>query len=262
MASKGPVGLLYRAMKDDDHRAFERILKKHPDVVAEGADGCIAAPLISAVWSGQPKYLRRLLEAGADVHARDLSTQGSSHNLRAIDAAWWFWNKEMLAICTEYGARTDFGTRIFRRDAKAVGKDLARKQELIHSHYLVVSYSLLHVAAVLSHAGLTQLFLDHGLDASAVDSAGHTALRYAARNDPCLDVMEALISAGCDLNQQSKTGITALTAACRHRESLPSVEWLLEHGADPGYRGARKETAVDIAHRKQSKPILDLLKSS
>ena len=295
MAGSAFTDKLYRAMKDGKDLEVQALIETNRVALREGGKGpdtCVASPLISAVFSERADYLQALLDAGADPDTRDLSRKGSSYNMRALEAALWFRRRDMERILLDAGANEDFGTYLFRRNSKLVRAALKEAPALLESNYIRHDYTLLHVAATLASAPLTKLFVKAGLDPNATDGDGHAPLRYAARNEPCLDVMEALVDAGADVNHASRTGITALTAACRHDDSLPSVHWLLEqgadpnlvpkngvsalmkaagnrvtemarllleHGADPEFVGKKGESALDVARRRKATEIVALL---
>ncbi len=230
----GFVGQLYKLMRTGDTASFRRMLADHPKASLNlPADGSVAPVLISAVFTGRNDYLEELLAAGADPNLRDLSTKGAAHNMRALHAAYWFNRLEMVETLHKFGAEEDFGTRLFARDIKAVKQYIKTDKTLLASAFIRSTFTLLHVTAELGDIALTRFFVDQGLDPAQPDGDGHSALRYAARNYPALDVMEVLVNAGADVNAASKTGITALSAACSSNESLEAVIWLLNSGADP-----------------------------
>ena len=278
---------LYRAMKSGDRASFQELLRLG-GFETSGA-GPIAAPLIAAVFCERPDFLRELLAAGADVNYRDTSEQGSSFRLRALEAALWQGEDEMVEIISDAGACEDFGTLVFQANAKAVDAELERDPTLCNSAYIHPHFTLLHVAADIDAADLIRVLVAHGLDPNARDADGHAPLRYAARNSPCIDVCEALLDAGADVNAVSETGITALSSACRHEESLPTIEFLLtrgadpnlvpknrvsplmkaaanrsvrsvalliEHGADPDFVGKNGESALDVARRRKATEVV------
>ena len=289
----GFVGQLYRFMKDGDTNRFCQALRDNPaSALNLPADGCVAPVLISAVFAERVDYLEELLKAGADPNLRDTSTKGSAHNLCALHAALWFERVDMATLLRDYGAAEDFGTAVFSRDIEAVRRQLQANPDLIASAFMRSTFTLLHVAANLGHQGLTELFLEAGLDPRQTEADGHAPLYYAARNSPAIGVMEALVTAGAEVNAASNTGLTALSAACRRTQSLESVIWLLKRGAnpnlipkdknspllravrlkntpmvqallnagaDPNYAGKKGETAIAIAEKKQATEILALL---
>lgn len=286
------AGALYRAMKDGDDASFDRLMGAHSDLLDVDDAGHIAAPLISAVFCERLDCLKRMLAAGADPNKRSTSRKGSSYRLRALEAAYWMDEAEMVEELLKAGSVEDFGAAVFRGDADAVAAALDQDAERLRETYIHTRFSLLHVAAEIDSVSLVELLVARGLDVDIEDGDGHTALRYASRNEPSLAVLEALLAHGADVDHASKTGISALTSACRHAESLPTVErllragadpnivpknrvsalmkaagnrvepmvrLLLEHGADPLYEGKGGETALDVARRRKADAIVAIL---
>ncbi|MEM7249069.1 MAG: ankyrin repeat domain-containing protein [Acidobacteriota bacterium] len=294
MAGDSFVSRLYRAMKDGEDATVRRLVKKHRHELDAPDDGCIAPPLIACVTCERADYLALLLEAGAEPNHRSLGTKGASHNLRALEMATWYQREDLQRLLLGAGATEDFGTWVFRADVERVRDALTERPELADEVYIRPGHGLLHVAAQVGSGPLAVFLLEQGFDPNAADVDGHAPLRYAARNEPALEVLAALHAAGADLDQGNKAGITALTAACRHRESLPTIEWLLragadpdlvpkngvsalmkavnsrvpemvslllEHGADRAHRDKKGATALDLARRKKLDAIVGLLES-
>ncbi len=191
---------LDRAMKDGKDAEGQALIQERAPLGGLGMDGCIASPLISAVFAERADYLEALLAAGADPNQRDLSRKGSSYNLRALEAALWFEREDLARILLAHGATKDFGTHLLGRDVKRVRKAIAADRALLEANYVRHDYTLLHVAALIGDAPLAELFVELGLDPNAVDGDGHAPLRYAARNEPCVDVLDVLGAAGADIN--------------------------------------------------------------
>ncbi len=286
---------LYRAMKDGEDAEVKRLLASPDRKLDDPAGGPIALPLISAVLSERLDFLRAVLDAGAAVDARELSPKSSTYRLRALEAALWFHEDEMVELLLERGAQPDFGTQVFRCDVAAVSDAIDADESLLEERYLRPSYTLLHVAADLSDAALIKEFVRRGVDPCEVDADGHAPLRLAARNEPALEALDALLDAGADVNAASKTGITALTAAVRFEECIPTIRRLLErgadpsqatkdgatplmkaasnrlpdairllldHGADPHAKNKKGQTALDLAEKRRCAPAVELLRQA
>ena len=59
------------------------------------------------------------------------------------------------------------------------------------------------------------VLLNIGTDSNIADAVGNTSLHYAARNNCCTEVLQAIISHGADVNAKNKKNITALMIACQ-----------------------------------------------
>ncbi len=223
---------LYRAMKDGEAAEVKRLLASPDGQLDAPAGGGTALPVISAVLCERMEFLVAVLDAGAEINARELSPRSSTYRMRALEVALWFDDDGMVKLLRERGAITDFATHLFARDVAAVSDAIDRDASLLAERYLRPTYTLLHVAADLSDVDLVREFVRRGVDPREVDADGHAPLRLAARNEPALPALDALLDAGADVNAASKTGITALTAAVRSNENLPTIQRLLERGAD------------------------------
>ena len=103
------------------------------------------------------------------------------YRLRALEAALWFDEDDMVALLLERGANVDFGTHVFRCDVPAVSAALDADPSLLGERILRPTYSLLHVAADLSDAALIKEFARRGVDPCEVDADGHGPLRLGGR---------------------------------------------------------------------------------
>jgi hypothetical protein len=85
-------------------------------------------------------------------------------------------------------------------------------------------------AALYGDAALVKRLLGAGADPNASNSAGATALMWAA---PDPDKMQLLLDAGADVNARSDDRRTALVVASGIVGAAPALRLLLEYGADP-----------------------------
>ena len=83
-----------------------------------------------------------------------------------------------------------------------------------------------------------------GADVDTRDEGGTTPAMFAA-NRGYMELVQALIEAGCNLSLQGNDGHTALMDADPKR--LDIVELLLKNGADPKIRGKAGRTAFEEA---------------
>lgn len=90
------------------------------------------------------------------------------------------------------------------------------------------------------------------------DSAGYTALHYAARNGH-LDVCKYLVMKGAEIDAVTKSGqATALHRACSAGKT-EIVKFLLSKKAQVGMRDSDGKTALHRAVENRHKDISDLL---
>jgi hypothetical protein len=105
--------------------------------------------------------------------------------------------------------------------------------------------------------------IERGADLEATDGFGCTALAHAA-NAGHLEVVQALLEAGADPNHASRKGNTPLMMAVQcptvqrqeHRAEVARA--LLAGKADPNVMNKRKETALDLADRRDQRVIFIL----
>ena len=259
MSTTPTVHAFYRAMKDGQDDRVRSLIASCAGAIPTDEDGCISSPLVNAAVIGRSDYVRWLLDAGADVEARNTSPKVSTFHLRAYEAALWFEHAEIVALLEAAGTSLDFGAHLFRRESVVVEQLLDADPARLRTRWIRPTFTLLHVAAELDSAELVEVFLERGVDPNEADADGHTPLRFAARNTPALAVVAALVRGGGDVNHRSRTGITPLTAACRHLESLPTVRWLLEHGADPNLVPANGTSALQKAVNNEVPEMVELL---
>ena len=102
--------------------------------------------------------------------------------------------------------------------------------------------------------------LDSGVDASARQGDGATALHWAIHRDD-LELARRLIDAGADVNAGDDHNVTPLSLACLNG-SAGAVSLLLESGADANLSRASGETPLMTAARVGSLDVVRLLLES
>ena len=106
---------------------------------------------------------------------------------------------------------------------------------------------LMYAAAVGSVEAMI-LLLDKGANANASNSAGATALMWAATD---LDKVKLLLSRGADAKAVSQRGRTALFIAARNDASSATVKLLMDAGGDPEGERCGQDDRASLGGRRQ-----------
>ncbi|XP_076237377.1 uncharacterized protein LOC143179360 isoform X2 [Calliopsis andreniformis] len=113
-------------------------------------------------------------------------------------------------------------------------------------------------AAQYNDVDRVNTLLKKGISATAEDSAGYTALHYAARNGH-YEICKILLENGAAVNAQTRCGY----ATALHRAALQGhvdiVRLLLKFGANPNLKDADGYTALHKALMARSSPVCELL---
>ena len=226
------------------------------DCIAAGADvhtavgrySRVAVPLAKAAeWTRDPGVISVLLEAGADVHARDDSYQytplhhaarkGTEAMVRALleagaDADAWAtgyntdfgWNWTPLHLAAENNP--DPGVVAALLEA---GADL---EALGGAAFRPPANSPLHYAGANSNPAVAEVLLDAGADVNARSPSGRTPLHEAAAYASNPAVIELLIAAGADVNARDLNGHAPMHSAAWYNHRPEVMAALIAAGAD------------------------------
>ena len=154
--------------------------------------------LFAAIKKGDIAEVERLLNAGADIEARDKWNTTSLHEA-------CFWGRSDIARLlldrgADPGARSDAGT------------------------------TSLHTACEWGHTDIVRLLLERGADVGARDIDGDTPLHWACifSGPEVTSIATLLLDRGADPGAQGEESRTPLDIACDLPESDPYREPLLE----------------------------------
>lgn len=186
--------------------------------------------LIDAAERGDDPAVRRLLEAGASVTARD-----GTGRTALIAAAW--------------GNHLDVACRLIEAGADVNTQDVTQQ-----SAYLIATSE--------GYLELLRVTLDAGADVASLDSYNGTGLIRAAERGHA-DVVALLLDTPIAVDHVNRLGLTALLEAIVFGDGGPryveTVRLLLDHGADPNLADAQGVTPLAHAQRLGFSDIAQLL---
>ena len=199
---------LIAAIRDADAQAVRKLIEKGAGVNARDAES--NTPLILASFYASPDCVRLLLEKGADVNAANKA------GVTALIRAATDYEKARLLV--------DAGAKVGVRTA-----DLGNTP-------------LILAARRAGNARTVKLLLDHGADAWERNSAGVSPIISGAASGD-LEIVRTLLDAGADADDFPRSNdprAAALAAGFRtplmwaaYQNDERMVRLLLEHGADP-----------------------------
>ena len=226
--------------------------------IAEGANARVGTnrfpfalpPLHAATATRDPAVISVLLEAGADVHARDdyysytplhpAAESGSAAVVRALldagaDAdAWatgfatdWGWSWTPLHLAARSNPDPDVARALLEAgaDLEAPAGESDRRGN-----------TPLHYAGENPNPAVAAVLLDAGADVNALASGGRTPLHEAAASASNPAVIELLVAAGADVNARARNGYTPLHSAAWFNPRPEIATALIAAGANVNAR--------------------------
>ena len=190
-----------------DLDGVRRALKGDP-ALARSADGTRSTALMHAAYSGTLDIMNALIEAGADVNAKN--------NRNATALHWAVRDAAKMKLLLAKGADPNAKT--------------------------VEGRTILHSAAMQpAGAPLVKLLLESGANPNAKLIVGLTPLTFAIQTS--LESTRLLLAAGADPNIRAETGVTAVMSP-----ALPgAMPLLVAAGGDVHAKGKKGETAIAMA---------------
>lgn len=194
--------------------------------------------LHSAARMGFPEIVERLLQAGAEIDARDQI--GNTALCEAAGAG----HTNIVSMLIEAGARVDERGAYWCDGVIRV---------------LTPGCTPLIVAAMSGHTEVIKLLLEKGANPNDASDVGPTALNEAARTTA--DGLALLLNAGGEVDKTDEDGTNPLMAAASMGNKA-AVQLLLEAGADPNSQDEDGTTALMFAAEDGYVDILRLLLDS
>ena len=208
-------------------------LKKgaNPNAMAEGTESAAVGTALmwAAAANENPEVISILLEAGADLNAKD--EDGRTALMWAAENT-----PEVVSVLLRAGAdinvRDNYGSTV-----------------------------LIRAAQNCENPDVITVLVEAGADVNAKNNDGDTALIRAAQlGTP--DGISALLGAGADVNVKGYEGGTALMSAACDIEETDSLKLLLKAGADVNAKSDEGKTALDLAQEMDNVEAAKVLKAA
>ncbi|MBQ7593680.1 MAG: ankyrin repeat domain-containing protein [Synergistaceae bacterium] len=209
---------LFNAIKDGSITVRQfNTLRKHGASLRAKDEHNLTALMWAVALKHDPKLIRAMIQAGADVNAK-----GEDGNTPLMNAAFgravWYYGL--------YGSDSDV-LKITPEVARVL-IDAGAKVNARNNNGLTPLHHAVHASA-----GVVNVLLWAGADVNARDNEGYSPLMYAVTESD-IDTIRALLDAGANPNlQENKYGLTALMRASFTSEGKPEIAGLLvRYGAD------------------------------
>lgn len=253
-----PAAAVSAALMRRDAAGLKALLAGRPDLKVASWHGTTVLHTAAVTW-GDIDVLRRLLDAGAPVDARNdagrtplAEALASAHYRSESDAA-----QRLIAVFDLLAAR----------GAKAQARDRAGQAPMSHvlgsRDLLPVADHMLRAGVPLPEDALVVLLAGNATDddvrglprfmdgvtpahAAARGADGRTALHLAAQRTATLDLLGGLIAFGAPLEARSPSGQTPFLEAAFHG-NVAAMELLAKHGANIRATDDDGSTALHLA---------------
>jgi len=217
-------------------------------LVEKGAD----ISLHTAARQGLQEQLKKLLEKGADVNAKDWSGQTALHY--AAREGY----KQIVEVLLAYGADVNIGERYYNRTPAeyAMRSNHNEVVELLVSKGADISP--LHFTLYMKDEANAKSLIEGGADVNKRTPFGITPLHIAA-GAGLKDIAELLIEKGADVNAKPNWDWTPLHSAVEDGNE-DMVELLIAKGADVNTRDGDGRNPLSYAQDEGHTKIVELLR--
>ncbi len=248
---------LIDAIKDNDQKAVDSLLRDHVDVNVAQPDG--ATPLAWAVYLDQTATIDELLKAGAKVETADeygetpltlaCGTGNSAVILKLLDAGADAnaarWNGETALMIASRSGSVEGVKALLAHGAKV---------NAVESHK---NQNALMWAAAEGHSEVVDVLIANGADVKSASKAGFTALVFAAQKGGAKCV-SSLLKAGADANYAVPNGTAVLEIAASAKKAQ-AAEALLDSGAKVDAADRSGNTALHVAAQEGDLELVKIL---
>jgi ankyrin repeat protein len=213
---------LHHAAFNGDPKVVEALVDAGADLEARDVDEC--TPLHWAAEAGEVAVAKLLLLAGADVNART-GTRGTALHT-ALHANY----HEFVAVLLDSDADVSIADEDGEQPihAATIAGSVSAARALVDAGASVNAAGAkggtpLHLACSRDELTVVQFLLENGADVGAVDEEGQTPLHWlctaALVEEMTLRLMAILVDAGADINAPDRAGEAPLHVACREGQS-------------------------------------------
>jgi ankyrin repeat protein len=217
-------------------------------------------PLLYACEKGHADVVARLLDAGADIEARDalgrtpLMTTAMSRNMDVV--------KILIKRGADINASLKRGSITYTVLSVSAMSGFGELVDLLIDKDAAVSKdgleATLNFAVQGGHLRLFEHVRKKGLDLAALKEKD-PALVYPAAAGGSVEIMESLLKDGFNLEQKDKDGWTPLHVAAVEGK-IKMIEFLIARGLDKDARNIKGETAYHVARSAESAEAAEFLK--
>ena len=213
---------LFKAIGTDaDFAEFSRLVDEQPELIHVGDEHGNRA-LHWAILARRIPMIERLLDAGADIHARRADLQTPLH-LSMLGGDYWFESSDnrepgvdaatVTDLLLDQGAEYEFSLAVHRGDRKRIDEILANDPGAA-TRLNDSRRSPLAIASARGHIDVARLFLDKGADPNLPEECcprGAALISSCWRTD--IEMARLLLEHGADTRAESDSSGSCFSAA-------------------------------------------------
>ncbi len=250
---------LFMATRYSNETIVSHFIKKGDNVNVTNNNG-LNVLMIAAMHSTNPKILKVILNAGADINVRRGGWTALMFAARHNQSPEIF--KVLLKAGSDINATSGGGSTALLIAASNSTNPEGLKILLKAGADINVRRdgwtALMFAAQKITNPEIFKVLLKAGADINATSDAGWTALLIAVSYSTNPEVLKILLKAGADINARSG-GWTALMFAAQQIKNPEIFKVLLKAGADINATSDAGSTALMIAQRHNNQVAIKIL---
>ena len=232
-----------------------------------------------ALWhAATPGALREMLNAGANVNARDNAGWTALHHIASYGGSGYYLMPEtmtqiLIDAGTDINAVNEYGVTPMMLAAEAgwhdtrcleIIKVLMRNGADAEIKELGGGYTALDWLTTewndmpdFARPLLSEIFQEmiRSVSGSGLAEVDLDLMTAAF----CSEDLESVLDRGAHINAQTQNGYTPLLFASVYNKAIP-VKYLLEHGADIGAKGSQGNSALSLASQTGDRSVISVLR--